>query len=108
VYLHPEDIQGLASKLKLLPGQFLAGHTRRDMLGHRHLVLKRNGYCIFFEDNKCIVNSLKPGACYAWPFWRKICTTRRGWESASKRCPGIGRGRAWSVDEIEARLILSP
>jgi Fe-S-cluster containining protein len=108
VYVHPEDIPGLASAMDFLPGQFLQEYTRRDLLGHRHLVLKSNGHCIFHENGKCIVNDVKPGACHAWPFWRSVCTTRRGWERAMKRCPGMGRGRVWTVEEIEARMALSP
>ena len=108
VYLHPEDIPGLADALGLMSGQFIVEYTRRDLLGHRHLVLKRNGFCIFFENGGCAVNEVKPGTCFAWPFWRKVCTTRRGWERAAKYCPGIGKGRAWSPDEIEAKVVLSP
>ncbi len=108
VYVRPEDIPGLASALGLLPEQFIVEYTRRDLLGHRHLILKENGHCIFCEDDACTVNSVKPGACFAWPFWRKVCTTRRGWERTAKRCPGIGKGRKWSPEEIEARLMLSP
>lgn len=108
VYIHPEDIPGLASAVGLMSGQFIVEYTRRDIVGHRHLVLKKNGYCVFYRDDGCAVNGAKPGACYAWPFWRRVCTTKRGWEAAAKRCPGIGRGSIWSSDEIEARLVLSP
>jgi Fe-S-cluster containining protein len=108
VYVHPADIPGLANAVGLLPGQFIQKYTRRDIMGHRHLVLKSNGYCIFYENGECIVNDVKPGACHAWPFWKDVCTRKRAWERAMKRCPGIGKGRVWTVEEIERRMALSP
>lgn len=108
VHVRPEDIPGLAGALGLLPGQFIVEYTKRELLGDSYLVLKDNGYCIFYENDVCTVNSVKPGACYAWPFWRRVCTAKRGWKKASRRCPGIGKGRVWSPEEIEARLAFSP
>jgi len=108
VYITLEDVPGMASVVGLTPGQFIVEYTKRDMLGHRHLVLRENGDCIFYEEGRCIVNETKPASCWAWPFWRKVCTTKRGWERAAKYCPGIGSGRAWAPDEIEKRIEHSP
>ena len=108
VYLRQEDIPGLASATGLTPGQFVVRYTKRDAWGHVHLVLKENGDCVFFENGGCAVYDVRPGACFAWPFWRGVCTTKRGWEKASRKCPGIGKGATWSAGEIEARLVLSP
>jgi Fe-S-cluster containining protein len=106
--VHGPDIPALAGALNLLPGEFIRKYTRKDYLGHRHLVLKRNGDCIFYEEGRCIVNEVKPAACCAWPFWKGVCTTKRGWERASKRCPGIGKGRVWRTREIASMLAWSP
>ncbi len=108
VYVRVEDIPGLASAVGMLPGQFVVEYTRRDEHEDTHLVLKENGNCIFYEEGRCKVYDVRPGACYAWPFWRGVCTTKRGWERTARRCKGIGKGRTWSAREIEARLALSP
>ena len=50
VYVRTEDIPELAGAVRLMPGQFVIEYTRRDYLGDRHLVLKSNGHCIFYED----------------------------------------------------------
>ena len=107
VLVRMEDVPGLAAALGLLPAEFLAGYTKRDSGGRRHLVLKENGFCIFYTGEGCAVNNVKPGACYAWPFWRRVCTSKRGWEDAARRCPGIDKGRIWTPEEIEAMLVLS-
>ena len=108
VYIRGEDVPGLASALDLLPGEFLRKYTRKGYTGHRHLVLKQNGDCIFYEEGRCIVNEVKPASCYAWPFWKGVCTVKRGWDRASKRCPGIGRGKVWQTRQIESMLAWSP
>ncbi len=108
VYVRGEDVPGLAGALDLPPGEFIRIFTRRDDLGHRHLVLQQNGHCIFYEKGRCKVNDVKPVACVAWPFWKGVCTTRRGWERASKSCPGIGKGRKWDAGEIEKLIVWSP
>ncbi len=41
--------------------------------------------------------------CRTWPFWDGNLASHENWQRASGRCPGIGRGRKFTLEEIEAR-----
>jgi len=35
---------------------------------YKHLKLKPDGYCVFFENGKCKIHAIKPETCVAGPF----------------------------------------
>jgi hypothetical protein len=68
------------------------------------LVEKPNGDCVFWESGiGCRIYPLRPVQCRAFPFWAANLESPSAWEAASKRCPGIGSGKLFSVRDIMKR-----
>ena len=64
---------------------------------------KSNYDCVFW-DNGCAVYQARPLQCRTFPFWDSILVSAAAWKAAAEHCPGIGRGRPRSREEIEAYL----
>ncbi|MBE0537009.1 MAG: YkgJ family cysteine cluster protein [Phycisphaerae bacterium] len=61
--------------------------------------------CIFLTkmggQRGCAVYPVRPNQCRTWPFWPMNLQSADEWNAAGARCPGINRGRLYSLDEIE-------
>jgi Fe-S-cluster containining protein len=44
---------------------------------------------------------VRPTQCRTFPFWREYIESAKGWERVACRCPGVDRGRLYTVEEIE-------
>lgn len=67
---------------------------------------KSNYDCIFWEDGRCRIYPVRPVQCSTYPFWPHILESASTWMEESSRCPGIGKGKLFSSDEIVRRLEL--
>ncbi|MEJ2638391.1 MAG: YkgJ family cysteine cluster protein [Desulfosarcinaceae bacterium] len=98
VFLTPEALAPLAEYLGLTEAdtirRYLApwrdGHTVRE---------DADGRCLFYKEG-CTIYPVRPAQCRSWPFWLANLRSRERWERAAKSCPGIGRGRHYSREEI--------
>lgn len=59
------------------------------------------GDCCMLRDGKCLIYAARPLQCRTWPWWPSNLRSSRSWQEAARRCPGINRGRRWSLKEIE-------
>jgi Fe-S-cluster containining protein len=64
---------------------------------------KSNFDCIFWKDG-CSVYQARPLQCRTFPFWPSILDSPASWKIAKSGCPGMGRGRLFSREEIESNL----
>ena len=64
-----------------------------------------NGDCIFFDSEKrlCQVYTARPRQCRTWPFWNSNLRNPKAWENTCRLCPGSGRGKLHSFDQVEAQ-----
>jgi Fe-S-cluster containining protein len=105
VYLTREAVLPLAQYLGLSETEtsrrYLApwrdGHTIRE---------DAEGRCLFYKDG-CTIYPVRPAQCRTWPFWLTNLRSRVRWERVVQSCPGIGRGRHYSREEI-LDLLSSP
>ena len=83
----------------------------------RHDYLKRVGLrtsiieddltrdCIFLREiegsKKCVIYSVRPSQCRNWPFWPSNLASGKAWNEATRRCPGVNRGRFYNSREID-------
>ncbi len=78
------------------------------------LIEQDNYDCVFLERDpetnagKCGIYSVRPQQCRTWPFWKSNLKSSDTWNEQVKRCSGINRGEAHTVEEIETIKDTSP
>jgi uncharacterized protein len=66
---------------------------------------RKNGDCIFLEGgNRCGVYEGRPDQCRTWPFWPEVMNAKTWKKEVAAFCPGIGKGRTYTADEIRATI----
>jgi Fe-S-cluster containining protein len=102
VWVNDEEIAVLAAFRGETIEQFARRFVRR--VGERHsLVEKPGGDCVFWDRTAgCTVYPARPVQCQTWPFWPENIETARDWRHVQRGCPGAGKGRLFTVEEIRA------
>jgi Fe-S-cluster containining protein len=108
VIVTDEEIEDLAARLGMTAAAFVLKYTRATSRGRS--LTEHETYagldCIFLDRDKypgkavCGVYEDRPAQCRTWPFWPSNLTNRRAWERAQKSCPGMGRGKSYTVQQI--------
>lgn len=96
----------MADYLRIPEGNFLPQFCRFD----DQLLLKEqpNGDCIFYRDGRCMMYPVRPSQCRTFPFWLKNLRSEDAWRETQRTCPGIGKGRRFTREEILALVAESP
>jgi Fe-S-cluster containining protein len=100
VWVNPEEIARLAEHRGEPVEEFSRRFVRR--VGNRYSLIERpGGDCIFWDKKEgCTVYDARPVQCRTWPFWPENIASPEDWEGVTAVCPGSGRGRIFSVEEI--------
>jgi len=101
VFLSEQEAQNIAAYLHVTQTEFLDWFTRivDDRLA---LMDSDDGHCVFLEEHKCLVYPVRPQQCSTYPFWPENMKTPQRWELTKQLCPGIGKGKIYSAEEITA------
>ena len=100
VYVSQEDIQKMAAFLNMFPNEFYEKYvTKSDCY---NILKSRKGACIMLQDSMCVVYPARPQQCATWPFWPENVRRHVWYGEVKKRCPGVGRGRKYTLEEIES------
>ena len=101
VWVNAEEIAALAARLEMTVDDFERKYVRKVGI-RRSLVEFPNGDCVFFDGDtrKCTVYEQRPRQCRTWPFWDSNIRTPEAWKETCDVCPGSGRGKLISVEEI--------
>lgn len=103
IYLTGKDERRLAAHLDLSREKFRAQYCdfTDGWLHLKHPELD----CGFLDGTCCGVYEGRPQQCRTWPFWSENLVDARTWsEEVASFCPGIGKGRLHSLEEIRAIL----
>jgi Fe-S-cluster containining protein len=60
-----------------------------------------NGKCVFLENNRCIIYSLRPLICRFYPFELKIAANQKHEFRYTDECLGIGKGKMLTKSYFE-------
>ncbi|CAN5554150.1 YkgJ family cysteine cluster protein [soil metagenome] len=60
--------------------------------------------CVFLENKRCTIYAARPAQCRTWPFWPETMSAKAWTKDVAKFCPGVGKGRVWPREEIDALL----
>ncbi len=91
----------MAAHLGVSEEQFLKRYCRQVM-DRVSLIEYSNGDCVFYSPDGCKIYDVRPSQCRRFPFWKHVMASPKEWEKLKEKCPGIGRGKLYSQDEIEA------
>ncbi|MBD3246523.1 MAG: YkgJ family cysteine cluster protein [Candidatus Omnitrophica bacterium] len=103
VYLTLADRQNIARYLGISLAVFTRKYCRREQ-GMCYL-RRLKPCCQFLDNNRCAIYPVRPIQCETWPFWPDNLTPE-AWRRAKRFCPGIGKGRIHSLQEIERLMTL--
>lgn len=102
VYVTKEDRQKMAAQLGLKTTQFTKLYCKKTD-GFFHL--KDNGAdCIFLKNKRCTIYKSRPTQCRTWPFWPETMSAKAWKRDVVGFCPGVGKGRVWSAQEVAKNL----
>ena len=107
MWVNNAEIEALAANLGLSAEAFEDQYVRR--VGVRKSLKEfPSGDCVFFNTEKrnCNVYEARPRQCRTWPFWDSNLKTPEDWKHTCSVCPGSGKGRLHSIEEIEERRVV--
>ena len=108
VFLTRKDLLMLAAGKRVSEKVFLERFCRIVEIGgftRVSLIEKDNFDCIFWKEKEgCIVYENRPVQCRTYPFWISFLEDEVDWKNEASNCPGIGKGRIVSRQEIEERI----
>jgi hypothetical protein len=103
VWVINEEVQALAAYLGMAEEDFLRQYVRKVGV-RKSLVEFPNGDCVFLDESrKCTVYPVRPRQCRTWPFWQSNLRSPEAWQDTCRVCPGSGRGKLYTLEEIEAQ-----
>ena len=107
IWIVKKEVELLAAHLGLSVDEVKKKYLKR--IGFKHSIKedKITKDCIFLQPLKdgsrgCAIYPVRPNQCRTWPFWSFNLHTPDQWNIAADRCPGINRGRLYTMEEIEA------
>ena len=108
VYLSERDLLELCQYKKMSVREFVRVYCRWAdwYYGTQVLALKeqKNYDCILWE-NGCSCYPARPVQCAVWSFCCWFVESKESREKCGKECPGIGKGKLFTFDEIEKNRI---
>lgn len=105
VYFSALDVERAASMAQTTPADFRRRHGIRREDGLFVHDPGPDDPCTFYDETEgCTIYEARPVQCRTWPFWPEVVGRRRAWKRAARECEGIGRGKRFSVTEIERAL----
>ena len=95
--LPPEAEQ--VSKITLQPiSKFAVKITDKTPYSYEMKKRTEDGKCVFLENNRCTIYSLRPLICRFYPFELKIAQSGKHVFLFTEECPGIKKGRMLTED----------
>lgn len=103
VWLNEQNIEDIRHTLGISREEFLLQYTKRVGDGISLIDLEDDNWnCIMLKDGKCSIYDVRPLQCRTYPFWHQNLEHKLSWAVEKESCPGIGKGRVYQPDEIEA------
>lgn len=98
IFVGPDEVAPIAEYCRISEAGLIADYLYpfKDSYSIRE---DEKGRCLFF-DNGCTIYDVRPLQCRTFPFWFDNLRSPVRWDRIQKQCPGIGRGKRYTKDEI--------
>ena len=108
IWITRQEIELLAKHLGTTDQAVRQKYPRRYGLRHSIRQNPPTNDCIFLAADGngcrgCAVYPARPNQCRTWPFWDSNLASPDNWNIAALKCPGINRGRLYTLEEIQER-----
>lgn len=101
VFLTLEDRRRFAKHLNISTATFTRQYCdMKDGVWHLKEDPKQPD-CMFLKNKRCSTYEARPTQCRTWPFWPEVMTPKAWKGEVASFCPGVGKGKLWSKQEIE-------
>jgi hypothetical protein len=98
VYVEADEACRIASFLEI-PFEVLVERMLEPFKDGYTVREAEQGRCVFYE-NGCVVYPVRPVQCVTFPFWFQNTRSASAWDEVRVRCPGVGKGRLFTREEI--------
>ena len=107
VWISLKEIEKLADFLKMPIARLKNTYLRRVGLRYSIIEKQPSKDCIFLLSDgqgqkTCRIYPVRPLQCRTWPFWKENLRSRKSWNEAGRKCPGIDQGKWFDLAHIEA------
>jgi Fe-S-cluster containining protein len=95
----------IADSMEISVSQLKSDYLRR--VGLRMSIIEHDitKDCIFIHKidgaKRCMIYSVRPAQCRSWPFWPANLASGKAWNEATRKCPGVNRGRLHTCEEVQ-------
>ena len=89
VYFTPQEVTRAAEFLGLPRKVFISHFLIKIKKVYAHEV-KDSESCIFLQNNRCRINSVKPSQCATFPYWETYFDKEGRLVNFDRQCPGFG------------------
>lgn len=103
IKLSQHDVHGLAEATGLNEGAFWEKYVEVSE-GTDVLKMRDSGRCPFVTAEGCVVYPARPVQCKTFPLWPEYVRDLERWKMAAARCPGVGKGKLHTKEEIEQNM----
>ncbi len=100
VWISKREVKNISNSMGISPDLFAKKYLR-FINGRISLLEHDNGDCVMYNSG-CTVYETRPLQCRTFPYWTSNLKTRTEWKEQKKMCPGIGKGKLYSVNDIES------
>jgi hypothetical protein len=103
VWVTDRETNAIAQFLGIPREEFATKYLRKA--GSRDSLIELpDGRCIFYMAKSCQIYPVRPSQCRTFPFWETVIASPESWRRCQTACPGIGKGRRFTAEEIEEIL----
>jgi len=105
IWVTRPEMKLIADSLEISVSQLKSDYLKR--VGLRMSIIEHDltKDCIFLRKidgaRKCMIYSVRPAQCRNWPFWPSNLASGKAWNEATRKCPGVNRGRLHTHEEIQ-------
>ena len=101
VYLTRNNIDEISTFLGMTVDDFHDTYCTKDEDDNVVLTME-DDHCNFLVNDKCTIYPVRPAQCSAWPILAEHLN-EKFWNGILREfCPGIGKGKLYTKEELEA------